>query len=227
MRQPLWLLRPRLPAGLQRRRSDFDWRYKQKGWLAGGQVGVNKVVGGGGLVVGAEVSADLSGITGNLTNLRARGFNGVGDYSWLALGEAKLGITHGNWMLYGQGGISLGSFTYSSEDCSFTSNNQGWAYGAGAAVAMSNKNSLFVDYNHINFNQKQASCGAAHSGFGLDQADPRHRPRRLQPHLQLDLTVWRQIGPGVVTPGPFHFRRPQAREAREPAIVPQASALPR
>jgi outer membrane immunogenic protein len=144
--------------------SGTDFKYSQKGWLAGGQVGVNHVLGGGGLLLGAEVSADLSGITGNLAHKGP--FSGVGDYSWLALAEAKVGITHGNWLFYGQGGVALGSFSYASTLCSFTSNNQGWAYGAGASVAMG-KNALFIDYNHINFNAKDASCGLGFLPFSV------------------------------------------------------------
>src|SRR5262249_12694640 len=116
----------------------LHYDYDQTGWLAGGQVGVNHVLGGalGGhsMGVGAEVAADLSGVTGELHN-QFPGYNGTGDWNWLATGMAKLGLVSGNWMLYGQGGIGLGGFSYNSAACNFSTNNQGWAYGAGVAVA--------------------------------------------------------------------------------------------
>lgn len=40
------------------------------------------------------------------------------------------------------------------------------AYGAGASVAMG-KNALFVDYNHINFNAKDASCGLSFASISV------------------------------------------------------------
>ena len=139
--------------------SDKDFDYGQHGWVVGGQAGINHVVGGQhGLVIGAEVSADLSGITGNLTD-QFPGYDGTGDWNWLALGMAKIGVTHGNWLLYAQGGVALGGFTFNSTSCNFSSNNQGWAYGVGTSVATSSNNSLFVDWTHIDFTTKDASCG--------------------------------------------------------------------
>ncbi len=143
--------------------------YNQSGWLAGGQVGVNKVLGAGGLVIGAEVSASLSGIQGNL-NLPGFGgflFNGPGEYSTLATATAKIGWTNNKWMIYAEGGLSLGSFKYQSAACSFDSQQQGWLGGVGAEVAMANNNSLFVEWNRYQFNDKDVQCTFNILGFPL------------------------------------------------------------
>jgi opacity protein-like surface antigen len=148
----------------------FPFDYDQKGWLIGGQVGVNKVLGGAvhGLVVGAEVTASLSGISGILDpfaglELERRGdnnpFGGVGTYPWLATATAKLGWTGGNWMIYGEIGVGLGGFDFESPLCSFEQVNQGLVWGFGAEAAIGNNNSLFIEWNRMDFADSDSNCG--------------------------------------------------------------------
>jgi opacity protein-like surface antigen len=131
-----------------------SFNYDQKGWLVGGQVGINHTLGLHGLVIGAEVNAALSGATGVLNK-----FSGTGDWHWLATADAKLGWTAGNWMLYVKGGVSVADFEYSSASCTFNSNHQGWNWGVGAEVAVSSKNTLFVDWTRTDFEGKDMACG--------------------------------------------------------------------
>ena len=134
--------------------TNFD--YDQNGWLIGAQTGVNKTMGG--LLLGAEVSASLSGMTGDLTTF-SNAFDGPGDWHYLGTATAKLGFLLGNsFALYALGGVAVGGFDYTSNDCSFTSNHQGYVVGAGAAMAGAGNNTWFVDYNHIAFNDKNAAC---------------------------------------------------------------------
>jgi hypothetical protein len=135
---------------------DFD--YNQRGWLAGAQVGVNRVLGAGGLVIGAEVTGSLADITGNLDMSGGDDFDGPGTYSWLATATAKLGWSTGSWMIYAEGGIGLGGFNYQSGGCTFDQVNSGAVYGVGAEVAMANNNSLFIEWNRYQFQRKDAAC---------------------------------------------------------------------
>jgi outer membrane immunogenic protein len=140
-------------------RSSQAFDYKQKGWTAGGQVGLNHVLGGSGLMVGAEVNAALTGITGNLLK-----FDGVGDWQWLANADVKVGWTAGNWMVYAKGGVALGGFHYASAICTFDSVHQGWNFGAAAEVATKGNNTLFIDWSRSQFDGKDAACSFTYSG---------------------------------------------------------------
>jgi opacity protein-like surface antigen len=145
----------------------FPFDYDQRGWLAGGQVGFNKVLGAGGLLVGAEVTASLSGISGilHLGDGGGSPFDGVGTYPWLGTATAKIGWTGGNWMVYAEGGIGLAGFNYRSGSCSFDSVNQGLVWGVGGEVAIKNNNSLFIEWNRFNFEGKDAACSFTFYGF--------------------------------------------------------------
>ena len=134
-----------------------QFNYNQTGWLAGGQTGYNMVMGSG-LLVGLEVSASLTGITGNL-NLPGNSFDGVGDWKYLGTATARLGWGNDKFLVYAEGGLGLGGFEYNSASCNFESNHQGWVYGAGVEAMVSGSNSIFVEYNHFDFKGKDASCG--------------------------------------------------------------------
>src|SRR4029079_8368012 len=61
------------PSSCSNKRVEYVWEeeaypfnYDQKGWLVGGQVGINHILGPQGLFVGAEANAALTGITGVL-----------------------------------------------------------------------------------------------------------------------------------------------------------------
>ncbi len=138
--------------------SEPDFDYDQKGWLLGGQAGVNHFIGNSHLVIGAEVSASLTGITGNLYDV-APGYEGVGDWKWLATATGKLGFVFDRLMIYGEAGLGLGAFRYNAPYCNFESNHQGWVAGAGIEAALKNNNSVFVKYDHFDFKTKDASCG--------------------------------------------------------------------
>jgi outer membrane immunogenic protein len=140
---------------------DDSFDYDQNGGLLGAQIGYNHAFGAWGghnWIIGAEVSADLSGMTGGLS-LDEEEYSGTGDWSWLALGLVKLGLTWNNWMIYGDLGYGLGGFGYNSTACNFDSNHQGWAGGLGLAWASSVNNNWFIDWQHIDFEDKNAHCG--------------------------------------------------------------------
>jgi outer membrane immunogenic protein len=140
----------------------FPFDYDQKGWILGGQAGYNHFLGGSNFMIGAEVSASLSGITGNLDLGEFGAFlglNGVGDWTYLGTATGKLGFALNKLMVYGEVGLGLGGFRYNSQLCNFESNHQGLVYGAGAEVALNANNSLFVEWNHFAFNEKTAMCG--------------------------------------------------------------------
>jgi outer membrane immunogenic protein len=141
-----------------------DFKYNQKGWLLGGQLGVNKVLGASGFLVGLDVAVDMTGISGNL-NLPGSFFDGVGEYKALGAATAKIGWSGSNWMIYAKGGIGIGSFEYASAGCSFHSQNQGWLFGAGAEMAMASNNTLFVEWNRFAFDGKDAVCSP--TGVGV------------------------------------------------------------
>jgi opacity protein-like surface antigen len=140
---------------------DGSFDYDQSGWLIGSQVGINRTFNewGHSWVLGAEVSGDLSGMTGNLTD-QGFAYNGTGDWNWLALGLAKVGLTWGgHWMLYADAGVALARFTFNSTACNFTSNNHGWAAGLGLEWATTYNNTWFLDWQRIDLGSKDAHCG--------------------------------------------------------------------
>jgi opacity protein-like surface antigen len=150
---------------------DFD--YDQKGWIIGGQTGYNHFFGPAhNLFIGAEVTASLSGITGNLDDFGDSG-NGPGDWHYLATATAKLGWALDRLAIYGEVGVGLGGFNYGASACHFDSNHQGTVWGFGAEVATSSNNSLFVEWNRYDFQTKDASCqGLLFSTIGV-RTDPR------------------------------------------------------
>jgi opacity protein-like surface antigen len=150
---------------------DTTFDYDQNGWLIGSQVGINRTFNewGHSWVLGAEVSGDLSGITGNLGE-QFPGYSGTGDWNWLALGLAKIGWTSGHWMLYADAGVALGSFSFNAAACNFTSNNQGWAAGLGVEWATTYNNSWFLDWQRIGFDDKDAHCNDSVPTGGFDTA---------------------------------------------------------
>jgi opacity protein-like surface antigen len=145
---------------------DLDFDYDQDGGLLGAQVGINHAFGAWGghnWIIGAEVSADLSGMTGTLDLFDDEEFDigGVGDWDWLGFGMIKLGLTWSNWMVYADVGYALGGFNYSdATGCSFSSNHQGWAAGLGLAWATSPTNNWFIDWKHAEFEDKDARCNS-------------------------------------------------------------------
>lgn len=157
----------------------FPFHYKQDGGLIGAQVGINHTSNywGHNWVWGSEVSADLSGLSGQLRN-QFPGYNGTGDWNWLALGLVKLGLQWSpHWMIYADAGGALGEFRFNSGACNFTSNNKGWAAGAGIAWAVSNSNNWFLDWQHIDFERKTAFCGDAPVPFNGFDTEVRTKPK--------------------------------------------------
>src|SRR5262249_24014498 len=153
---------------------ETDFKYHQDGGIVGGQVGLNYTFpgwdAGHSWLIGGEVSADLTGMTGNLGD-QFPGYSGTGDWNWLALAVGKLGFTWDNWLFYGDVGLGMAGFTFNAGACNFTSNNQGWAGGRGVGWASSHNNNWFVDWQHLDLDRKDANCGDAPVPFnGFDTA---------------------------------------------------------
>lgn len=145
---------------------DKDFNYNQRGWLVGAQTGLNHFFGNNGLFLGAEVTASLTGITGNLTEFSAA-FNGPGDWRYLATATGKLGWAGSNLAVYGELGVGIGGFSYGARRCNFDSNHQGIVYGVGAELATKMDNTLFVEWNRYDFQNKDASCLGNSSTIGV------------------------------------------------------------
>jgi outer membrane immunogenic protein len=143
----------------------FPFDYDQTGWILGAQTGINHFLGGSNFMIGAEVSASLSGITGNL-DLGHVG--GVGDWTYLGTATGKIGIALNKVLLYAEAGVGVGGFRFNSSSCNFESNHQGWVYGGGVEVALNTKNTIFVEYNHFDFNTKTAYCGSFPFSFSVE-----------------------------------------------------------
>jgi opacity protein-like surface antigen len=157
---------------------DDEFNYNQRGWIIGGQTGYNHFFGFGaihGLFIGGEVTASLSGITGNLES-PPDDFEGPGDWNWLATGTVKLGWAFANIAaIYGEWGVGLGGFHYGGALCNIDSNNQGTVWGFGAEAAVSSNNSVFIEWNRYDFRAKDAQCNP--TGLGIDNVAVNTKPR--------------------------------------------------
>jgi outer membrane immunogenic protein len=132
---------------------DFD--YDQEGFLGGGQLGYNYVIGN--FLIGAEVEGSFSDIDGDLD--LGGPFGGTGEYTWMGTAKLRAGWAQDMWLIYATGGLALARFEYEGGlGCEFEETRDGWLVGGGAEVKVTERASLRVEYNYRNFGEDSASC---------------------------------------------------------------------
>lgn len=139
----------------------FGVNHDLSGPLAGGQVGYGAQLGW--MYLGAEAQGLWSGIDGDKTF-----YDGVldthTDVDWLAMGKLRAGAAFDRFLVFGTGGYAgaeispSASLRYCSEEgnCSSRWSDSEWAngyfFGLGGAVSLSDNWSVGLEWNHVVFN---------------------------------------------------------------------------
>jgi outer membrane immunogenic protein len=133
----------------------FPFDYEQKGWLAGGQLGYNHVLGSH-FLIGAEVDASLADIQGNPGGLIGEG---KGEYSWLASAKLRAGLAHDWGLVYVTGGLAAAGFDWQEAlGCDFEQTRTGWLVGGGAEVKITKRASVKAEYNYVDYGNQTDTC---------------------------------------------------------------------
>ena len=133
----------------------FD--YNQQGFLLGAQAGANFFITDQ-FVVGAEVDAAMTNITGELLPGDIDG--GVGTYTSLATGTVKVGYAFDQAMIYAEAGVAIANFRYEGNaGCDFDQTHTGAVVGVGASYRVAENISIFGEYNHVWLPSNSITCG--------------------------------------------------------------------
>jgi outer membrane immunogenic protein len=113
-----------------------------RGWIGGVYGGYNAAIDNN-IIVGVEAD-------GTLTS--KRGSNGVTSVSnpWDGTLRARIGYGTQNWLLYGTGGLAVGSIKASTAGVSESDTKTGWTAGVGAEALLTAKMSARVEYRYTN-----------------------------------------------------------------------------
>ncbi len=135
---------------------EFTYDYDQAGGLVGFQAGYNWMATET-FLVGAEFSASIANITGELDGL----FGGVGTWDGLATATAKAGFTFDSILVYGEAGLGFAGSSFEGDlGCNFEMNHVGPLAGAGVSVKVTDSMSLDLKYQHIWLGADQAQCNS-------------------------------------------------------------------
>lgn len=148
------------------------------GVIAGGQAGFNFQAGR--LVFGVEGDIAASGIEGSGTYPAFFAPTDVtSELSWLATLRGRVGVTVGNFLVYGTGGVAFGEVesTYVTARADIAASHSetrtGYAVGGGLEYALSKNTSLKIEYLYVDLGDEEYEAfnnvTGAHVGyFGSD-----------------------------------------------------------
>ena len=109
------------------------------------------------LVAGLEVDGDWSGIDGSAT--LSGGDKTQAAIDWMSSMRLRLGMTTGNWLLYGTGGFAFAgldtSVTGPGADSLTSQTLSGYVLGAGAEYAFTRSVSARVEALHYGFGEER------------------------------------------------------------------------
>ncbi len=125
----------------------FVFDYGQSGGLFGLQVGYNWQAAQN-LILGVEVSGSATSVSGWLND---SALGGLGRWDNILMATAKVGVTKGNWLLYGEGGYAVANAAFEGDlGCDFMMQHSGpgrrWR---AIGVKLSQRVSLDLKYDHI------------------------------------------------------------------------------
>ncbi len=136
----------------------FD--YDQDGWLVGGQIGYNHMLGS--FLIGLEVDASFASIKGEGD---FGGDPGVGEYDWLAGFKGRVGFAIDDFLLFGTGGLALAGYDFDgASGCQFSQTRDGYLAGGGLEIKISNRASIKAEYNYMDLGDDRQFC-ATFGGF--------------------------------------------------------------
>jgi opacity protein-like surface antigen len=128
------------------------------GWFGGGQIGLNRQFASN-LVLGAELSADWSGINGSC----AAGVCGVPQSTthridWFGTLRGRVGFAMGSVMPYVTGGLAFGQatrHTSSPPGSSIQETHTGWTAGVGVEWMFAPSWSLKAEYQYVDLGKQR------------------------------------------------------------------------
>ena len=156
--------------------------FNQASGIGGGQVGYNWQFGA--TVLGAEADFDARHWSGSATVAPFVGVptflvNLTQEENWLSTVRGRIGLTYGNALLYGTGGVAFGETQHSYTEFVTTNAAQvrtlsdsttktGWAVGAGVEYAIwkevPGKVSLGIEYLYVDLGDTTLSQGTSTAG---------------------------------------------------------------
>ena len=140
----------------------FDRTTDADGFSGGLHAGYNFQ--SGALMTGLEADGDWSGTDG--TASLAGGAQTRASVDWLSSLRLRLGMTNGNWLLYGTAGVALAGLdmavTGPGSDSLSSETLTGYAAGVGAELALTQTISARIEALHFGFSEEtlQTSRGA-------------------------------------------------------------------
>lgn len=156
---------------------DEQFDYNQDGWLVGGQVGYNHMFDS--ILLGLEADAAFASIKSD-DDIEFDGFPANGEWTWLAAFKARLGYAidsdglHGNpgesleVLLFATGGLALAGYDFeSSSGCEFTQTRDGYLVGGGVELKISQRASVKLEYDHMDFGSERQHCTSSVIIFDL------------------------------------------------------------
>lgn len=134
----------------------------QSGFVVGAHAGFNRQFGRWALGLEGNLIATTIEGSGSRDSVSMPGWtvHTDVDVNWLATGVARVGLTWGNTLLFAKGGVAVMQFEmngYTTNLGTTTNANRssdfslGWTAGAGVEWALTDKWSLRLDYDYINF----------------------------------------------------------------------------
>ena len=130
----------------------FD--YDQEGWLVGGKAGYNLMYNN--ILLGLEVDGSFASIDGDS---EIGGLPSEGEYTYLATFGARLGYAMNQYLVYGTGGLAIAGYDFdSASGCSFDQTRDGYFVGGGAEFKITERASVGIEYNYVDFGDKNQSC---------------------------------------------------------------------
>jgi outer membrane immunogenic protein len=165
--------------------STFD--YKVKGFLGGGQVGVNQQIGN--LVIGIEADASWANIKGDQTATLGGPLLGLTQtvsastkIDALATLTGRLGLAQDRWLIYVKGGAAWAREKHDfnlaqtvvifapvtqTATASGSEDRFGWTFGIGSEVALGGNWSFKSEYNYLHMNNKRVRLDGTQTLLGV------------------------------------------------------------
>lgn len=161
-----------------------DNNSRMRGWVYGGQIGVNKQFGA--IVTGIEAEFDWSTIKANAaaassSPATAASSQSAQDLKWLGLVQARLGVAAGRFMPFVSGGVAFGKVqtdvaTQATNfgitclvGCGSAQNSAtktGWTIGGGLEAALDRNWSFKAQYNYVDLGSVSGSYAGTGTTFG-------------------------------------------------------------
>jgi outer membrane immunogenic protein len=164
--------------------NDEGFDFAARGFLGGGQVGINKQIGS--LVFGLELDGSWANLNHAQTlteNIPTFGFTGslsaTSRIEGLATFAGRAGLAADRWFVYAKGGLALAHETHSlnstvndvgvvsSESLSASDDRWGPMFGVGAEYALGGNWSVKAEYDYIRFGTRSPTFTGSGTNAGV------------------------------------------------------------